>query len=504
MVFDSLILFFRFIFLTGVAFHRRAFRMNRDIIKVIILITTIALLSLITVQAYWVISAIGAEQRNFRNNVDEATNNVIDGIEKIVTAARLQQTLHQKKNVNQFISSIDSLDVMIAHYQSSQNENRNLGNILRTTLYAGEILKEMLLKTQPIDWKTLITPQILDSLLTSEFRKNGLDILFEFAIYNTSIKSFVLEKSGNYTRELLSTPYIYNLNFTGEQENNELLFLYFPDKNIFIYKKTAGMILISLILIILIMMLFIYVIKVIVWQNRLSEMKNDFINNMTHEIKTPIATISLACEALHDPDIKHNDVLASSYLRVIRDENQRLAAIVEKILQNALIEKEDFRLNREKLNIHDLIQHVINNMAIHVEVKDGKIITHFDATRPFIFADKGHLTNVIANLLDNATKYTPRKPIITITTGNYPEGVTVAVSDNGIGISKEDQKKIFDKLYRVPTGNVHDVKGFGLGLSYVKTIVEQHGGKVTVESEPGHGSTFTIYLPFSGKSRKDH
>jgi two-component system phosphate regulon sensor histidine kinase PhoR len=278
--------------------------------------------------------------------------------------------------------------------------------------------------------------------------------------------------------------------------------VYFPFKNRFLIKQTASMILISIILIVIIMMLFIYVIKIIVWQNRLSEMKTDFINNMTHEIKTPIATISLACEALNDVDIKKNEVLADNYLKVISDENLRLGGIAEKILQNALIEKEDFRLKKEKVNVHEIIDHVIHNLGIHVEVKDGKILREFGADNPYIFADKWHLTNVISNLVDNATKYTPRKPMIKISSSNYSDGVMVSVNDNGIGISREDQKKIFDKLYRVPTGNVHNVKGFGLGLSYVENIVERHGGRVEVESELKTGSTFRLLLPFTGKIKK--
>jgi len=216
---------------------------------------------------------------------------------------------------------------------------------------------------------------------------------------------------------------------------------------------------------------------------------------MTHEIKTPISTISLACEALSEDEIKKNELLAENYLNVINEENKRLGGIAEKILQAATIESGEFKLKKEKIDIHQLIDHVINTIGIHVEVKDGRIIKDYNATKTVIFADRMHFTSVVSNLIDNANKYSPRKPEIVISTKNIDEGITLTIQDNGIGISKENQKKIFDKLYRVPTGNIHNVKGFGLGLSYVKAIIERHGGKVTVESEVKKGSKFIVSLP---------
>jgi two-component system phosphate regulon sensor histidine kinase PhoR len=218
---------------------------------------------------------------------------------------------------------------------------------------------------------------------------------------------------------------------------------------------------------------------------------------MTHEIKTPISTISLACEALGEEEIKKNQLLSENYINVIHDENKRLGGIAEKILQAATIETGDFKLKKDKIDIHQVIDNVINTIGIHVEVKDGRIIKNYKAAKPEIYADKMHFTSVILNLIDNANKYSPRKPEIKITTENVDDGVLIAIQDNGIGISKENQKKIFDKLYRVPTGNIHNVKGFGLGLSYVKAIIDRHNGRVTLDSELKKGSTFMVYLPFS-------
>jgi two-component system phosphate regulon sensor histidine kinase PhoR len=224
-------------------------------------------------------------------------------------------------------------------------------------------------------------------------------------------------------------------------------------------------------------------------------MKNDFINNMTHEFKTPISTVSLACEVLNDPDVSKTDELVHSYIDIISQENKRLGLLAEKILQTAILEKGQLNLRKENIDLHSVASDVIRKISIQVEIRDGSITTDFRSKNPEILADRVHITNVINNLLDNANKYTPKKPVIIVSTADQENGILLCISDNGIGISKANQKKIFDKLYRVPTGDVHNVKGFGLGLSYVKLIVEKHGGEVSVESEQGKGSTFRVWLP---------
>lgn len=224
-------------------------------------------------------------------------------------------------------------------------------------------------------------------------------------------------------------------------------------------------------------------------------MRNDFINNMTHEIKTPIATISLACEALSDKDIMKSEKLHNNYIHVIHEENKRLGNLTERILQSAKLDKGQIMLKKEELDIHEIIADAITNIRLQVENQGGKIRTKLNASRPILMADRVHITNVIYNLLDNANKYTIKEPKIEISTEDSYSGLLISVKDNGTGISKGNQKKIFEKLYRIPTGNLHNVKGFGLGLSYVKAIVEQHGGKITLESELNTGSNFILYLP---------
>jgi two-component system phosphate regulon sensor histidine kinase PhoR len=217
---------------------------------------------------------------------------------------------------------------------------------------------------------------------------------------------------------------------------------------------------------------------------------------MTHEFKTPISTISLACEALGDKELRGSADMVDSYISMIREENRRLAGMAEKILQTAVIDKGQLKMNPEKIDLHDIILEVIRNIKIQVEIKDGEIIRNFMASRARIEGDKVHVTNLIYNLLDNANKYSPKRPVILIHTENVSNGVLMTIEDNGIGIGKAEQKKIFDKLYRVPTGNIHEVRGFGLGLSYVKAIVDEHHGRISVESEVNKGTTFKVFLPF--------
>jgi two-component system phosphate regulon sensor histidine kinase PhoR len=249
-------------------------------------------------------------------------------------------------------------------------------------------------------------------------------------------------------------------------------------------------------LILIIIYSFSYTIFTIFRQKKLSEIKNDFVNNMTHEIKTPIATISLACEVLNDKDVKKSEDLFANYINMIKHENKRLETLVEHILQTATLEKGQLILRKEELDIHAIISTAVNNVGFHVMQKSGRIIENLNAANPIIRADKVHITNLIYNLLDNANKYSPEKPKIVISTENSNNGLIIKVADNGIGISKANQKKIFEKFSRIATGNVHDVKGFGLGLSYVKAIVDKHQGKISIESELKKGSVFIVYLPF--------
>lgn len=477
--------------------------MNKNLINLIIIVVSFVLLSLTAVQLYWVRNAISIERANFENKVNDAVNNVVDQLEKIKTLKTLNRSTVSQVQMFNFLKSLDSINQELSRNMQNITEYEDIERLIRKTDLAQEVINDMIIRNEEFEIEQHLDPLVLDSLLHKEIRARGINTMFEYGVYSTAVDRMIIDKSGKYRNELEDEGFVFTLYPLEFSQSPNYLMIYFPYEIRYLLKQMASIIFISLILIVIILMLFIYVIKVIVWQKRLSEMKSDFINNMTHEIKTPISTISLACEALHDREIKKNQMLADNYLKVINDENTRLGGIAEKILQAAAIEKDDFKLKREKVNIHDLIDGVINNIGIQIEVKDGVIRRNFQASKESVSCDRMHMTSVFTNLIDNANKYTPRKPEIKIMSENYLDGIRVCVSDNGVGISKENQRKIFDKLYRVPTGNVHDVKGFGLGLSYVKSIVELHGGKITVDSELKKGSKFCVFLPFSGRLKQN-
>ncbi|MBB6326719.1 two-component system phosphate regulon sensor histidine kinase PhoR [Algoriphagus iocasae] len=277
------------------------------------------------------------------------------------------------------------------------------------------------------------------------------------------------------------------------QEN--FLYIFFPSKNYHVIRQVWLPISSSILFIGVIIFCFIYAIKVIIRQKALSDTKNDFINNMTHEFKTPLATVSLAVEALQDPELSTQDKFRKRYLGIIKDENKRLTSQVEKVLQAAALDKHDFKLKIETLNLSELLESTMQHISLQVEKKGGTLSFTDRLKNPEVEGDAFHLTHIFNNLLDNAIKYTPNTPSIRMEALETEDSFIVKISDNGIGMSKDAQKKIFDKFYRVPTGNVHDVKGFGLGLSYVKTMLEAHQGGIQVESEVGKGTTFTINLP---------
>ncbi|PZX58099.1 sensor histidine kinase [Algoriphagus chordae] len=273
------------------------------------------------------------------------------------------------------------------------------------------------------------------------------------------------------------------------------LYVYFPEKNSHVIREVWLPISSSLLFIFVIIFCFVYAIKVIIRQKALSDTKNDFINNMTHEFKTPLATVSLAVEALQDPELSSQDKFRSRYLGIIKDENKRLVSQVENVLQAAALDKKDFNLKIELINLTEILESTVDHFSLQVEKNGGQITFNNSMTSPIIEGDLFHISHILNNLLDNANKYSPENPFIIIEARDDADQVYITIKDEGIGMNKDAQRKIFDKFYRVPTGNVHDVKGFGLGLSYVKTMLEAHKGGIQVSSELGKGSSFTINLP---------
>lgn len=380
------------------------------------------------------------------------------------------------------------------------SESNNLMSPEQTSAKPMQLLQELFSGYLSLDLRKpiheRIDKQLLDSLIYAELEERGIKTQYEFAVFNV-FEQPVVASTGD--KDMLSE--IFELGYRTRLFPNDFfqelnyLKIYFPNQRNYLVGTMWEVLFIAGLFMLVIVIAFTYSIRTILRQKKLSEIKNDFINNMTHELKTPISTISLACEALADPDINHNGSRAGNFIGMIRDENKRLGVLVENVLRSAVIDRGEVALKPESINMQELIEEVNHNMIIQVKRRGGELHTEFKATNHVIEGDRIHLTNVLYNLIDNALKYTPADPEITITTRNKGKCLVVSVKDNGIGISREHHKKIFDKLYRVPTGNVHNVKGFGLGLSYVKNIAEKHRGKVTVSSDTNKGSTFSLYIP---------
>jgi len=336
----------------------------------------------------------------------------------------------------------------------------------------------------------------LDSLIRESLQNRGIDLSYDYGVMDPMSNILSVEKIANDRQLLLTSDLRTSLfpnDITGE---SGYLIIRFPGQQTFILSKIWLTLLSSVLLILVIISCFAYAIHTIFRQKKLSDIKNDFINNMTHEFKTPISTVSLACEALRDRQVSGTAGLKKRYLEIIDDENKRLGLQVEKVLQMAVIERKDFELKLEKVNVHEIIENALANITLQVTNKGGRVSKELLAEHQTLKADELHLTNIVYNLLDNANKYSIEKPDIRVATSDVAEGIVIKIIDQGIGMSKDMANKIFEKFYRIPTGNLHDVKGFGLGLAYVKNMVEAHGGHIKVQSELKKGSEFTVYLPY--------
>lgn len=341
----------------------------------------------------------------------------------------------------------------------------------------------------------------LETYIDSYLQQSGLDLGYEYAVVNR--KNKVRLKSDGYDPDEKSRVFTAQL-FPGDiWSSSNYLRIYFPEQKNFIYKSVGFMGLTSVALTTIIIAIFIFTLWIIFRQKKLSEMKTDFVNNMTHELKTPISTISLASQMLSDDSIPVRNKNLGHISRIIDTESKRLGVQVEKVLQMAIFDKGRLKLKYKVIDLHDLVDHSVDNFRIQVKKRNGKIEWEAGAVESKVRVDEVHLTNVISNLVDNAIKYSGEEPEIFLSTRNENGNIILRIEDNGIGISKEDQKRIFEKFYRVPTGNVHNVKGFGLGLSYVKKIIEIHNGSIKLKSEINRGTRFDISLPLVKSSIND-
>jgi two-component system phosphate regulon sensor histidine kinase PhoR len=529
---------------------------NRANIQFVTLLICAALVGLILTQLYWAKNALSLKEQLFDQNVNDALNAVVGKFEKTSTAARITHKLNFRKQGIRWLMDSDSLksaarmtvdstsDIgktmlnnkqvqvkILEEYQSDSNgvvvnrkrerhfsddslrdKSFNVGNIFtddslnvkrldtsderyRWVTHRSDVVNDIFDELISIniynDYKQKVDTFLLDSLIRDALYDQGIDTHFRFSVLSNEM----IKNPGARLKDLVESKYRVNLTPDNIFIQPLYLALYFPHQTDYIFRKLWLMLGGSAILILALIFSFYYSISVILRQKKLSEIKNDFISNMTHEFKTPISTISLACEVLSDPTVTKSPERISNYLHVIGEENKRLGVLVENILQTAILDKAEFKLNLQDIDLQQLILQCISNIRLQVENKGGELITRFGNNTGTVMADKVHLGNIILNLVDNALKYCEQKPCIEIITANVAKGTEILVKDNGIGISRENQKKIFDTLYRVPTGNLHNAKGFGLGLSYVKAVIEKHGGSIRVESEPGKGSTFILFLP---------
>lgn len=336
----------------------------------------------------------------------------------------------------------------------------------------------------------------LDGLIVQMLEDKGIQLPYEFAIYDSRDKQMLSTRGFNL--DLGFKSYKKLLFQNDLHPKADYILLHFSERPSF-FSESIGLIIPTVIFILILIFTSFSTIYIIFKQKRVDEIKNDFINNMTHEFKTPISTISLASQMLLDEGMVKNPKSLRSISNVIRDESKRLSFLVEKVLQMAVFDQGKAHLKLKKIDINSLISNVSINFRIKVENSQGTLVEKLEARESSVFVDEVHFTNVIYNLLDNALKYKRSAPNLQIITWNKGDEVVITIKDNGIGISEENLEKVFEKFFRVPTGNVHDVKGFGLGLAYVKKIVELHGGTINVESELNVGTKFNIFLPLKNK-----
>ncbi|WP_343798473.1 HAMP domain-containing sensor histidine kinase [Gaetbulibacter jejuensis] len=336
-----------------------------------------------------------------------------------------------------------------------------------------------------------ITSEEVSGFLKKQLKNNGIDINFEFAIYDKDLATKVQSDDFEVSSATLGVPVFLDNN--GESDYR--LYVDFPERNKFLFSTILKMLLLSIIFTTIIIVAYSSAVYQLIKQRKISQIKTDFINNMTHEFKTPIATINLALDSIKNPKIIGDQEKVMRYLGMIKDENKRMHAQVENVLRISKLEKNELNISKDRVKLHDLVEDAITHVELIVEDRKGYVNMHLEAAKSSVLANESHFTNVIVNILDNAIKYSDDAPKIDVYTENVGNNILLKIADQGNGMSKQVQKRVFEKFYREHTGNVHNVKGHGLGLAYVKRIVEDHQGHISVESEKGKGSVFTIKLP---------
>ncbi|MBI1769125.1 MAG: HAMP domain-containing histidine kinase [Bacteroidetes bacterium] len=419
--------------------------MSRNTLRIIIVLAAVSILGITLTQVYWVRKAFDLREKQFNRDVQTSLDAVANRIFEINKTPVPTNSPVDQLSTNYFVVLVNG----------------------------------------PVN------SSVLGVLISSEFEKRKITADYEYGVYDCQDQcmkgsDFKSHKVGKAMASLEQMPVWKNDGYYFAVQFSRIEANLISQMGIWIYSSAVMLVVIFF---------FVYTLFVILKQKRLSEIQRDFINNMTHEFKTPLSTIAISSEVLRDPLITNTPERLLNYATIIQNETNRLKQHVERVLQMARLEKSDVALRKEKLDVHELIRDAVQNSALLLQEKKGEIDLQLNARHSWITADKLHFTNVLFNLIDNAIKYNQQQPKLIISTVNVNDHVTIEVKDNGIGINSENQRKIFHQFYRVPTGNLHDVKGFGLGLNYVKLMVEAHRGKISVESELDKGSTFKIVLP---------
>lgn len=513
--------------------------MNKRILTLISISFSVALLVLIWFQVHWINNDFKVREDLFKSKVDEALNITSTKLERLDPRSSYLKITQRTQGITysppaikgqnpntiglrlRTESSIDSNG-----YQSSRFSTKDLNiDSLKFDARAASFLNKIksdhsniqsndndLFSQIPKGFdffdetstknyynnKQKVDTVLLDSILRFELIKQKITAKYNYyitSLYPGSPHHSDLKQAESMADSLGVYNYKVNLSPNNRFVEPEYLIVRFPNQHKDVFKEMWPFLITSIVVILILIFSFYYIMANNLKQKKLSVIKNDFISNMTHEFKTPISTISLASEMLADKSISQTLEKQERYIKMIREENKRLSVLVESILQTSILDKGEFILKLSEVDVHEIINTAINNTQLLIGQRNGTVHTFLKADKFKLQADRVHLTNIIFNLIDNAIKYSREIPEITISTYNTAEGIMIQVKDNGIGISKENQRKIFDKFYRVPTGNVHNVKGFGLGLSYVLAVVLKHNGTISVNSELGKGSTFNVHLP---------
>jgi len=516
--------------------------MKRKTIALLAVFFFLAISGLILIQLYWIKNAIAITDQQFRYTANKALESVVASLEQqelidriideinpeasdsitalIRAGSPLARRLQQYQPNSRLLSSYGLNDpdkpiVITSEGQkiyisaeeispfpdeeisepSAQSLGAGISNRVTNKIVFLENIVEKILRTTP-DIRERINPEKLNDQIRSALHYVGIHLDFEFAIRSGRLGT--IWSSPGYTDRPGTNKFIIQLFPNDPVPSQNRLELYCLQEQHYKFEKIGNLGVLSLLFAILLLILSTGTFIVIFRQKKMSEIRSDFINNMTHELKTPISTISLASQMLADKSIAPKNKNIDHLAKIISDESMRLKFQVEKVLQMAIFEKLNAKLSFSEIDLHKIIDKAAANFSLQIESRKGKLHKELKATNSTAMVDEIHFLNAVSNLIDNAIKYSKDKPEVTVSTRNNKKGILISVEDKGIGISKENQKRIYDKFYRVHSGNVHNVKGFGLGLTYAKKIVEGHNGTIKTESQVNAGTKFTLFIPQNG------